>query len=184
MKKSTNFLSAILMAFAMAVPFSFTSCGDDDDDPKVHDTPKPDNIIATVEMDYSISLAQTYFDFFDVTVEYTDKNGKNTKETLTSDWTYNASVAYDAAPETVICKVTAVPKKQVPEIESGKDYDCNCKILAKVSGKNAAGVVNPKFGLNGSNNTTGSKSAKEMSRYITREHSLLDYSYAKEPADI
>lgn len=184
MKKSTKFLSAILMVFAMATSFTLTSCGDDDDDPKLPDTPTTDNSIATIEIDYSVNLAQTYFDFFDVTVEYTDKNGKNITETITANWSHSGSMAYKDAPETFICNVTATPKANMPEIESGKDYDCNCRILATVSGMNAAGVVNQNFGLNGSNNTTGSKSAYEMSKYITREHVLLNYTYTKEAADI
>lgn len=59
---------------------SFNACGDDDNDPTPDPTPKPEEVSASVT--YEFSCEPDMLLMTDITVSYTDAEGKEVTETI------------------------------------------------------------------------------------------------------
>ena len=90
-----------------------SSCDKVDDILETHDP----NDVKSVNVEYSMDLSQTWFDFYDITVTYYDEKGKEQSLTVTEKWEYSFSVKPDKAPKNYVFSVVATPKKEHPEID-------------------------------------------------------------------
>lgn len=87
MKIFSKFLCLLLFAGA------FISCNKDSDGDVPSSTPKE------VKISYSYSNTEDFFDLMNVTVEYLDSEGLLVTNTITSNFSYEATVPYASAPE-------------------------------------------------------------------------------------
>ena len=71
----------------------FTACGSDDDD----NNPVDDTTPVAAMMNYSLTVGDVMFNYFDLTVEYYDANGKVQSEQITQNsWTKNVKAKLPA----------------------------------------------------------------------------------------
>lgn len=111
MKSWIKFL-AVMIGFLGAFGL-MTSCDKVDD---ILDTHEPTDV-KSVNVEYSMDLSQTWFDFYDITVTYYDEKGKEQSLNVTEKWEYSFSVKPDKAPKNYVFTVLASPKKELPEID-------------------------------------------------------------------
>lgn len=162
-----NFFAVLVIA---AFGVSFVSCGNDEPEP-VDNSKVPASVVAN----YKVSLSENFYKYFDVTVEYTTPGGVLKKETLTEDWIYNFNISDPVVADKYVCHVVANPKNPVPEVETGETYNLDINATAKVSILNSEGVSLD--GASGSNQTTETIRAEAMAKYVTRSHTILNYSF-------
>ena len=164
------------MCLAMtASGISFTSCSDDDDEEVVAPVQK----LSTLKADYSISLSDDWFKFFDIEVTYTSTSGvKNL--TLTENKTFSEEFAYTSEPKEYVCKVVAKPKANAPTINPEATYVLKQNIQANVSGYYQDGSQDKNYGYYGSNSGSYETGAQGLQKYMEGEHKLLNFSYSPE----
>lgn len=163
---------AVLVGLAMSV--SLVSCGDDEekDEPQ---NPESD-VTSIVEVKYHVELGQGYWDFFDITVEYTAEDGSVETKTITQEWSESYEVSLAKAADTYVFKVTALTKQNHPAVVDGEYYDLSTNVNATVSGKNQAGKYDPEFGLSGSNVGNWEATARELNSRLSRPYNtILDF---------
>lgn len=170
MYKSNSIKNLLAVLVFAAFSMSFVSCGDDEPEP--HDNSK---VPASVVADYKVIISDNFYKYFDVTVEYTTPGGQTEKLILTEDWMYNFNISDPVVADKYVCHVVANPKNPVPEVESGVTYNLDRNATAKVSILNSEGVSLDEN--NGSNITTETISAEAMAKYVTRSHTILNYSF-------
>lgn len=106
MKNSIKFIAVIVISMATLV--GFASCDkDDNSDPLA---------IKSINVEYTLDLNQTWFDYFDIAVTYFDDKGKQNTLTVTEKWSYKFSVSPKVAPKNYLYTVVATPKNNLPEI--------------------------------------------------------------------
>ena len=127
MKSWIKYLAAIV-GFLGACGM-MTSCDKVDDILDTHDP----NDVKSVNVEYSMDLSQTWFDFYDITVTYYDDKGKEHSLPVTEKWDYSFSVKPDKAPKNYVFTVVATPKKEHPEIDKPQ-YILSENISAKFYG--------------------------------------------------
>ena len=171
-------IKRLFLLTTLLVGFFMISCSDDEskDDP-VPTT--PDVTVKNVSLNYSVSLAKPYYDYFDVTVEYTHEGGLVKQEAINNNWNKSYTMSYEEAPENIVCKVDIVPKNPLPAIEDGVNYRIDGNITANVAGYTAEGVQNKNFGWNGRFSASGEKTTREFEIYTSKSHNLLNFSYQK-----
>lgn len=92
--------------------------------------------IKSINVDYSVTLNQLTFDFYDVEVRYRNERGEAITFNLTEPkiWAYSFSLPPEKAPRDYAFIVTLTPKKDHPEIESGQRYvfekDIKCEFYS------------------------------------------------------
>ncbi len=171
------FLKAMSVMAGLAMSVSLVACGDDDNS-KDEPTPVDEDKVETVEVSYAVDLGKAYWDYFDITVEYTTSTGTVETKTLTQAWSESYKVSLANAASTYICKVTATPKANHPEVVSGVEYDLSTKIIADISGKTKSGKYDPDYGSLGSNKGNWAASANELNRHLEKTSwSLLDFNW-------
>lgn len=176
-----NLLFKTLAVFAiLAASFSMTSCneGGDDDDSDINPTPDKN-----VTINYSINLADTYYKYFDINIEYINNDGQIVNEALTENMQYSFSASYDETPDNIVCKIVATPKAELPSIESGNEYICDASIEVNIKGYNKDGIENGYFAYRSSFHAAGYKSAKEWTDYTSRVHTFMDLNRPKGSAN-
>lgn len=179
-----NLLFKTLAVFAiLAASFSMTSCneGGDDDDSDIN--PTPDMTVKNVTINYSINLADTYYKYFDINIEYINNDGQIVNEALTENMQYSFSASYDETPDNIVCKIVATPKAELPSIESGNEYICDASIVVNIKGYNKDGIENEDFAYRGSFSAAGYNSAKEWTNYTSRVHTFMNLNYPKGSAN-
>ncbi len=168
-----NLLSLTILYVAMiAGCVSLTACGDDEPEPD----PQPTNQVTTVKTDFSVSLSEAWFDYFDIEVTYTAA-ALPTTQTLTTNWDYVANYKAAEAPATFVCTVIAKPKANMPAIDPDATYLLSVDIQASVLGLKNDGTSDADYGYRGSNSSSQTLNASGMERYIASEHHLLDFTY-------
>ncbi|MDE5870350.1 MAG: hypothetical protein K2H22_00170 [Muribaculaceae bacterium] len=128
MMKTTIKLMAMMLGI-FAVAFGTTSCDKINDALEEHDP----NDVKSVNVEYSMDLSQTWFEFYDITVTYYDENGKEHSQTVTEKWEYGFSVKPNKAPKNYVFTVVATPKKEHPEFDKAQ-YILSEDIQAKFYG--------------------------------------------------
>lgn len=86
--------------------------------------------ITSVNVEYSMDLSPTWFDFYDIVVTYCDQHGETNHETVTEKWSYSFSVAPVDAPDNYLFTVVAVPKDDRPEL-----YEARYVLSDDIEGK-------------------------------------------------
>lgn len=116
--------SKILMLAAIAGVFC--SCKKDGEGEGASSTTPKDVVIS-----YSYSNTADFFELMNVGVEYIDKEGALRKETITKNWSYNATVPYASAPKEY--KFVVTYSASVQELEQPKDnYSFQSSFVASV----------------------------------------------------
>lgn len=107
--KKTNLLQTI-MAFVciLFAGFALASCGDDDD-PET-----PDNKPTHAEFTYIMNVSQATLDIANVSITYTDGNGTEQTEQITSP-TWSKTVTSKTLPANFVRTVTLIPKINADE---------------------------------------------------------------------
>ena len=125
--KKTNLLQA-LMAFVciLFAGFALASCGDDDD-PET-----PDKTPTHAEYKYIMNVSQATLDIVNISITYTDGNGKEQTEQVTSP-TWSKTVTCKSLPANFVRTVTLTPKI-TPDASAKYDivvekYGYECKTL-------------------------------------------------------
>lgn len=171
------FLKAMSVMAGLAMSVSLVACGDDDNS-KDEPTPADQDKVETVEVSYAVELGKAYWDYFDITVEYTTSAGTVETKTITQAWSESYEVSLSNAASTYICNVTATPKANHPEVVSGVEYNASTNISAVVSGKMKSGQYDPDFGYKGSNKATGTWTASELTNRLSKTSlSLLKFEH-------
>lgn len=148
--KKTNLLK-VLMAFVCVLfaGFALASCGDDDD-PET-----PDKKATHAEYKYIMNVSQATLDIVNVSITYTDGNGTEQTEQVTSP-TWSKTVTCKSLPANFVRTVTLTPKI-TPDASTKYDivvekYGYECKTLnakgEKVDARNYATTMSSK-GLKG-----------------------------------
>lgn len=109
-----------------AIAFGTTSCDKVNDFLEEHDP----NDVKSVNVEYSMELSQTWFDYFDIDVTYYDEKGQPNTLRVTEKWNYSFSVKPKNAPHNYVFTVVATPKSQYPEID-GNQYIFSQDIQAR-----------------------------------------------------
>lgn len=174
--KIKSLLKAIALCMVMmacCVPFS--ACSSDENEPEITSTDE----ITTVEATYSVSLSEDWYKFFDIEVTYTSETGVKTIF-LTEDWNFDMQIPYSAEPDEFVCQVTAKPKADMPAIDDNATYLLKQNIQAEVCGKLKDGKKSSDYGFIGTNSGKNNSNAEGMKKYVTKEYSLLSFTYTPE----
>jgi hypothetical protein len=123
-----NCFSALMAIIAILLPVTLTSC-QDDDDPAVDDRQAAVNIKVT----YSIDLAGSWYEFYNVEMTYTSPGGNPKTETAATDQVESMTLPMIEAPDSVALTVIAKPKADHPEVIDGKvyslDHSANLRVV-------------------------------------------------------
>lgn len=175
MKKAFNFMSMFLtLAVALMMPLTLTSCGDDnEDEPNRPDDP---NKAEYLNVAVYIDLGDAWYDFFDVSVTFTDVHGKNVTTTIDQDSKYVESVAYATAPTSYDLKIVATPKSPLPSVDDAKTYDFSKAITYSASSENAK---HEQISIlkSGSNSSTLKMAGTGVSAYASKPHDLINTTW-------
>ncbi|MGI5975209.1 MAG: hypothetical protein ACOX7E_05640 [Paludibacter sp.] len=119
MKKNSRFFLVLMAIFAITPAAILTSCKDnDDDDPVVDDS----QVTLKVKITYSVDLADTWYEFYNVEITYTGSDGNSETKIIQENQEESMTLFKNEAPDTVAFKVIAKPKDTPPEVEDGKVY--------------------------------------------------------------
>lgn len=173
MKSKSLFKITVLCLVMIVGCINLTACSDSEDEPEVT------NELTTIKTEFSVSLSNDWYKYFDIEVTYTSETGEKTI-TLTQDWMYENNIPYSAEPDEIICKVVAKPKANTPAIEADANYLLEEKIRAEVSGILKDGTVDSHYGLIGSRTGKDEMNSTGMEKYIKGEHRLLSFSFIPE----
>lgn len=117
----------LTLMLGMVMSLSLTSCSDDDND----EEPNP-NTVAKLEVNYTVDLTQTWYDFYDIQVTYITPGGTPKTETISMDWNLNFELSYNEAPNAYSISVDAKPKVNPVEVVDGLtytfEYECNMSV--------------------------------------------------------
>lgn len=110
------------LCFLIAGCFALTSCfGDDEDEPSSSDP----NAVKTINVDYSVKLGESWFDYFDIKLTYLDEEGEPVEVALSKDnrsWSKSMTFQPKKAPKNFALTVVRFPKHDHPEINSSETY--------------------------------------------------------------
>lgn len=169
----TKAFRIVAIMLGMVMSMGFVSCGDDDDEPSNPTTTEND-----VTVSYNVTLSQAYYDYFNITVTYTDINGNEKTETITGDWKYPAQTIKESkAAKAYSLSVVAKPKSSNPEIVEGQAYKIShsCSVYVYVTNSDG-GVIKTNSDPTGSSTmSVGNNNAID---YFTQEHSIFSRSYS------
>ena len=120
-------MGSVLMLAAVG---TLAACGNDDDEKL---TPGDPNIVA-YEVEYEVEMSSAVYNYFDVTMTYTDENGEEKSRVITGDQDMKLRVPVDKLKDSYTMKVTGVAKQPYPAIDpAGKyriEYDVEASIEA------------------------------------------------------
>ncbi len=127
---------AILLGFVLC--FSFTGCGDDEpDDP----TGSTDNY---TRVTYGMELSNTWYQYFDINITFTDVRGNSNTYTATANWTYDEFVKTAEAGTTFNIKVEATPKAGLT-FSDNESYRFSAACYMRVYTTTATGTMTSKL---------------------------------------
>lgn len=112
-------LKPLAIMMSMVMSFSLVSCGDDDDS---GGTSGDDKTVAYYEATYSADLSDTWFDFFDVTITYTNMAGEETSELIEMNTSHVIQIPANVAPDAVNFKIHVTRKANGPAIDENQSY--------------------------------------------------------------
>ncbi len=172
MKAKKYLLAFFAWVCVVAISLSFASCSSDDDE-KEQET----NTLSKIKTEYTVSLDENWYKFFDIEMTYTTVTGSTETITLTEDYSIDSEIPVEMEPAMYICKITAKPKANAPAIEDGKTYPMGCSVHAIVTGYLKDGKQDTDYGFRGENVSNMEYSSKYMTTYIQQEHSILNFHY-------
>jgi hypothetical protein len=158
---------AFVAVLAMMMCVSFTACGGDDDD----DDPVDPNAVAKVEVGYTVTLSQAWYDYFDITVTYTGVDGSENTQTITENFTYKKSIEVGKALDVAAIQVVANPKSSYPAINDNDKYELKDQVTVQFYGYNASGSA-VSYGNNQNSSTTMEFEADGLKNYLTGSHKI------------
>ena len=172
MKKSIVYKAMALMT-AMAMSVSLASCGDDDKD---GDDPIADNSVSKVVISYNVSLADTWYTFYDVQVTYANVGGTEVTESIDMDWNYTMTLTDVEFPTHYACKVVAKPKADAPAPEDDEMYRLDRDITCSVKGYAADGSAMA-FGDSDQSKRSAQTKGSSLAGTLDKEHPLINFVY-------
>lgn len=130
--KQKILISSVLVALSiMCIPL-LTSCDDDG--------PNPDDAkVDKVKVDYEVDFPDVVFQFCDVSIEYTDNEGKQKTAVITRDTEFEFTVPANYAHRRYTLSATIMLKKNHPAIDNNRYYDVGENLEIELSEYNAAG---------------------------------------------
>lgn len=113
------FLKPLALMMSMVMSLCLVSCGDDDDN---NGTSGDNKTIAYYEATYSADLSDTWFDFFDVTITYTNMSGEETSEPIRMNTSRSIQIPANVASDAVSFKIHVTRKANGPAIDETQSY--------------------------------------------------------------
>lgn len=168
-----NLWKMIVALLTMTMTVSLASCSDDDNEVVT----KSDNSLAvdSVKTYCSIKLADTYYQFFDITVSYTTANGERISDvTLTKDTVITTACNGTSNYATnATCTVNITPKANQPELETETVYDMS-KSFALYHYIYTNGNSYPASCKGGSSSSTKNASGSSLGNYMSTARTLYE----------
>lgn len=179
MKKSIFSWTVYLFA-ALAMTLSLTACGDSGDN---NDEPMPDSsLVAKVVVTYDVSLAQTWYDYYDVQLTYADIAGNEKTQSIEMDWSYSETLQGVETPAVYTCRVAAMPKTtaDVPDLDA--TYPMALDIQCSVRGYTADGTLLPLsvFGKSDQHHSGAVMLGRVLLQSLDDEFQLVNFQYIPE----
>ncbi len=174
MKLLSKFMT---LAAAVAVSVSLASCGgDDNEEPDIPSKP----VVESVTAAYSAKLSDAYFEFYDVTVIYTDEDGKRVTRTVNSGGEFNSIIPAAKLPEKIQFAVQINAKNPTPSIDKSAKYifedDISLAVRVKYS-DGTTGQYNDQ-GAPGTMTIGGDNLAAYLAKYQEELFGPFEYSTA------
>jgi hypothetical protein len=164
---------AIMLSVVLGL--SMTSCGNDDEpDNDTNSSTASDHFVC---LTYRVSLSQTWYDYFNIEVSYTDVLGKEHSEAISSDWTYQQlNIKSTEAGKDFAISVVAKPKSSDPTVEEGTAYKMShdCSMLVETVDSNGNILKHNGYGSPSSMSVGGDAAI----RYFSTEHTIFSTSYS------
>ncbi len=173
--KRFQFWNLIVALLAMTMTVSLASCGDDDENEVVTGSNSSTTAVDSVKTYCKIQLADAYYQFFDITVTYTNASGELISDVaLTKDTTIttvcNGTGNYSTY---ATCVIKATPKAEQPELEAETIYDMSRTIA--LYHYTYTGGSKTASSLSGSSSpSTQSAKGANLVNYIASEKTLYD----------
>ena len=142
MTRKSLLKATVLCLAMMACCVTFSACSSDENEPETIIT----NELTTIKAEYSVSLSEDWYRFFDIEVTYTSETGVKTI-LLTEDWNFDMNIPYTAGPDEFVCQVTAKPKADMPAIEENASYLLEENIQVRVNGILEDGTMSSEYGI-------------------------------------
>lgn len=147
-----------------------TSCGQNKENTESNTTEetitKTDKTIKKIS--YRLNLSETYFDFFEIVAEYTDKDGSTVSKTLTDN--LDLSLETDGKFCEANIKVIAKPKNNIPEIDKEKIYDFKKSYYINIE-------TIPNGSKDMGDSATLPVKGSKLNEFASKEHVLVSQSY-------
>lgn len=168
-----NCMSALWVVLAMMVPFVLSSCGDDGKESEIENP----NATTSIRVTYSVELTDTWYEFYNVEMTYTQAGGTLTTKTLQMDETFEVNTPVAEAPGEVSLLVVAKPKTDHPEVVDGEKYILSQSISLKVEGLNKEGQMSGELYYTHPSSSSKTTSGDAFRKALEKEFTLYDYSY-------
>lgn len=169
--RKINLFSVLMAIFAIALSVSFTSCKDDND--SIDDLEDSSNIKVT----YSVDLADTWYQFFNVEMTYTNPGGMTETEIIDMDQENSMTLPFSMIPNRVIMKVIARPKTNHPEVVDGIAYPMGHSLNLQVVKLKEDGNGVDEILFSAISNTSYNLGGDSFIKALEQEHILYDKSY-------
>jgi hypothetical protein len=134
----------------VATTMSFVSCSSDEEavsDDSVVVLQHHECEVETVSITYTLNLDWTWFDYFDLSVVYT--NGLGEEETVDLDfvsWRYQSNLPVETSAKKASFRLLATPKPNLPEFEDSQEYTGAYSFLMEIHGYRLDGSEEKSFG--------------------------------------
>ncbi len=110
-------INTVLVLFAIVGLSALSSCGSSSDD-NVIPTKKITEFVAT----YTVTLEDSWYQFFDVKATYTTETGDSTVIAITENKKFSVEIPADRTPAKCVFKVVATPKANIGSVDESHSY--------------------------------------------------------------
>jgi hypothetical protein len=137
---------------------------------------------------YNINLSQAFYDFYDITVSFTDADGQLFTTPFTENYEWStAAVSYDNAPKEYYLVVTATPKANHPAIDETATYymDATCSLnLYKYTDAEKNDNLSPYRTLSYTMASPFSVPGDKLADYLTKTRTFINKSINLDSGEI
>lgn len=176
------FMPTWLVVSAIALAGVLTACGDDDDDngggsPSV--PVNPSTGVVSYNVEYDLDLSDAYYNFYDITLTYTDADGLVKTRELTADFEYEFDVPANKVSDSYVLKVVGTVKSSLPEISAESLYTFAKEGDMEVKAKTADGKSSTEY-YNSIVASSMTVRGNKVAEYVSDRHPEIvfaDYIY-------
>jgi hypothetical protein len=171
----TKLIGTIAIILGMIMTMPLTSCGEDNDEP---DTPTAETNTYT-RVHYVIRMAQTWYDYYDVEVTYTDVEGVSHTETINQDSQYDETVPTSKAGKKFDIDIVAKPKAEIPSINDTVTYSISKNCTMSVYRYADSSKTDPTVLYNNTSSNSKSVIGAELRLRVTTNRDVYSDTYGE-----